>query len=93
LVLVTGHRRESFGEGFRNICLGIRDAAEAVPEALFIYPVHLNPQVQAPVGEILGGHPRVLLVESLPYEPFVWLMDRCTVVLTDSGGCRRKHHP
>ena len=90
MVLVTGHRRESFGEGFRNICLGIRDAAEAVPEALFVYPVHLNPQVQAPVGELLGAHPRVLLVESLPYEPFVWLMDRCTVVLTDSGGVQEE---
>jgi UDP-N-acetylglucosamine 2-epimerase (non-hydrolysing) len=90
VVLVTGHRRESFGDGFRNICLGIRDAADAVPEVLFVYPVHLNPRVQAPVGEILGTHPRVALVEPLPYQPFVWLMERSTVVLTDSGGVQEE---
>jgi UDP-N-acetylglucosamine 2-epimerase (non-hydrolysing) len=90
LVLVTGHRRESFGEGFENICLAIRDVAEAVPEATFVYPVHLNPNVREPVGRILRDHPRIVLTEPLPYAPFVWLMDRATVVLTDSGGVQEE---
>jgi UDP-N-acetylglucosamine 2-epimerase (non-hydrolysing) len=90
MVLVTGHRRESFGGGFENICSAIRDVAEAVPEALFVYPVHLNPNVRAPVQRILGRHPRILLIEPLGYAPFVWLMDRATVVLTDSGGVQEE---
>jgi len=90
MVLVTGHRRESFGEGFENICRAIREVAEASPGTTFVYPVHLNPNVREPVGRILRDHPRIVLIEPLPYAPFVWLMDRATVVLTDSGGVQEE---
>jgi UDP-N-acetylglucosamine 2-epimerase (non-hydrolysing) len=90
LVLITGHRRESFGEGFENICRAIRAASERYPDWDFVYPVHLNPQVQEPVQRILGAAPRVQLVEPLAYEPFVWLLDRATIVLTDSGGVQEE---
>lgn len=90
MVLVTGHRRESFGAGFENICCAIRDVAEASPNVVFIYPVHLNPNVREPVNRILSGHPRIHLIEPLAYPPFVWLMDRATVVLTDSGGVQEE---
>ena len=90
MVLVTGHRRESFGEGFENICHAIRRVADALPDVVFIYPVHLNPNVRQPVTRILGEHERIHLIDPLPYEPFVWLMDRATVVLTDSGGIQEE---
>ncbi len=90
MVLVTGHRRESFGEGFENICRAIRRASEQHPDWVFVYPVHLNPQVQQPVRRILGGIPGVKLVEPLSYEPFVWLLDRSEIVLTDSGGVQEE---
>jgi UDP-N-acetylglucosamine 2-epimerase (non-hydrolysing) len=89
-VLVTGHRRESFGEGFENICCAIREVADASPDVLFVYPVHLNPSVREPVNRILGGHDRIRLIEPLGYMSFVWLMDRATVVLTDSGGVQEE---
>jgi UDP-N-acetylglucosamine 2-epimerase (non-hydrolysing) len=90
LVLVTGHRRESFGEGFESICRAVLDVAEAMPGVTFVYPVHMNPNVQAPVQRLLGSHPRIVLTEPLAYAPFVWLMDRATVVLTDSGGVQEE---
>jgi len=90
MVLITGHRRESFGEGFENICRAIRQVADHFPEVAFVYPVHLNPNVREPVNRILGGHERICLIDPLPYEPFVWLMDRATVVLTDSGGIQEE---
>jgi UDP-N-acetylglucosamine 2-epimerase (non-hydrolysing) len=90
LVLVTGHRRESFGEGFRNICAALRDLALAHPEAHFVYPVHLNPNVQGPVHEVLSGLPNVHLLGPLSYAPFVRLMDRSTFILTDSGGIQEE---
>ena len=90
MVLVTGHRRESFGEGFEDICRAIRVVAAAFPEVAFVYPVHLNPNVREPVYRILGGHERIHLIEPLAYAPFVWLMDRATVVLTDSGGVQEE---
>jgi UDP-N-acetylglucosamine 2-epimerase len=90
MVLVTGHRRESFGEGFENICRAIRQVADHFPDVAFVYPVHLNPNVREPVNRILGGHERICLIDPLPYEPFVWLMDRATVVLTDSGGIQEE---
>ncbi|MCX6926165.1 MAG: UDP-N-acetylglucosamine 2-epimerase (non-hydrolyzing) [Verrucomicrobia bacterium] len=90
MVLVTGHRRESFGEGFENICHAIREVADASPDVLFVYPMHLNPSVREPVNRILGGHERILLIEPLGYLSFVWLMDRATVVLTDSGGVQEE---
>lgn len=90
VVLVTGHRRESFGEGFESICSAIREAADRVPGSVFVYPVHLNPNVREPVLRILGGHPRIHLIEPLSYPAFVWLMSRATVVLTDSGGVQEE---
>lgn len=90
MVLVTGHRRESFGEGFENICTAIREVADTLPDAIFIYPVHLNPNVREPVNRILGRHNQIHLIEPLSYTTFVWLMDRATVVLTDSGGVQEE---
>jgi UDP-N-acetylglucosamine 2-epimerase (non-hydrolysing) len=90
IVLVTGHRRESFGNGFNNICHAIREVADAFPDVVFVYPVHLNPNVQEPVNRILGGHKRIHLIEPLSYERFVWLMDHATIVLTDSGGVQEE---
>jgi UDP-N-acetylglucosamine 2-epimerase (non-hydrolysing) len=90
MVLITGHRRESFGTGFEDICQAIKQVAEQFPHYSFVYPVHLNPNVQEPVHRILGNQPRVHLIEPLSYEPFVWLMNRSTVVLTDSGGVQEE---
>lgn len=90
IVLVTGHRRENFGAPFRSLCAGIRECAERHPDWLFVYPVHLNPNVQQPVRELLGTCPNVVLAAPLDYEPFVWLMNRCDVVLTDSGGVQEE---
>jgi len=90
LVLVTGHRRESFGEGFQNICDAIRQVAEEYKEVVFIYPVHLNPNVRQPVNAILGNLPNVRLIEPLAYAAFVWLMDQSEIVLTDSGGVQEE---
>jgi UDP-N-acetylglucosamine 2-epimerase len=90
LVLVTGHRRESFGQGFENICTAIRELADMFDDLVFVYPVHLNPRVVGPVTQRLGGHERILLIEPLAYEPFVWLMDKATVILTDSGGVQEE---
>lgn len=90
LILVTGHRRESFGEPFRQICLAIREIAQAHPDVSIIYPVHLNPNVQRPVHEILASQDRVTLTEPIPYAPFVWLMDNAYLILTDSGGIQEE---
>ena len=90
VVLVTGHRRESFGEDFENICRAIRDVADAFSDVTIVYPVHLNPNVQEPVCRVLGDHPRIHLIEPLPYQAFVWLMDQATLVLTDSGGVQEE---
>lgn len=90
LVLVTAHRRESFGEGFERICAAIRQLVELYPELGIIYPVHLNPQVQAPVRRILGNHERIQLIPPLSYEAFVWLMSRAYFILSDSGGVQEE---
>ncbi len=90
VVLVTGHRRESFGGGFENMCQAIRESADTHHDWHFVYPVHLNPNVQEPVNRLLADHPRIHLIAPLSYEPFVWLMDRSTVVLTDSGGVQEE---
>ena len=90
VILVTGHRRESFGAGFDRICRAIRDVVERYPDVAVVYPVHLNPNVQKPVREILGGLERVVLIQPLSYECFVWLMDRAHLVLTDSGGVQEE---
>ena len=89
-VLVTGHRRENFGEGFESICSALSQLAKDNPEAHFIYPVHLNPNVQAPVKRLLGGLDNVHLIEPLGYEPFVFLMQHAYLVLTDSGGVQEE---
>jgi UDP-N-acetylglucosamine 2-epimerase (non-hydrolysing) len=90
VVLVTGHRRESHGQGFENICNAIRNVADKIADINFIYPVHLNPKVQEPVNRILGNHPRIHLVDPLSYEPFVWLLNQSDIVLTDSGGVQEE---
>ena len=90
LVLVTGHRRESFGEGFLNICRALRTLALAHPDVHWVYPVHLNPNVQKPVHEHLSDLDNVHLLRPLDYRPFVRLMDRCTFILTDSGGIQEE---
>jgi UDP-N-acetylglucosamine 2-epimerase (non-hydrolysing) len=91
LVLITGHRRENFGEGFLNICHAIASLAEKYPEADFVYPMHLNPNVRKPVLEILGkGLSNVLLIEPLQYLQFVFLMEKSYLVLTDSGGVQEE---
>ena len=92
LILITGHRRENFGMGFEHICLAIRNLAERFPDVHFIYPVHLNPNVREPVGRILGHYSgrNVHLIEPQSYLPFVALMDRSYLVLTDSGGVQEE---
>lgn len=89
-VLITGHRRENFGDGFQQICRALRVLAERFPETHFVYPVHLNPNVQAPVREILGDVSNVKLIPPLDYEPFVYLLRKCDLVLTDSGGIQEE---
>lgn len=91
LVLITAHRRESFGESFRNLCLAIRDLAQHYQQAYhFVYPVHLNPNVQAPVHEILGQQENISLIEPLDYLPLVQLMKHSSLILTDSGGIQEE---
>jgi UDP-N-acetylglucosamine 2-epimerase (non-hydrolysing) len=90
LVLITGHRRENFGEGFKNICKAISELSERFPETAFVYPVHLNPNVQKPVFKILSGRKNIYLIKPLGYLPFVALMNRCTLTLTDSGGVQEE---
>jgi UDP-N-acetylglucosamine 2-epimerase (non-hydrolysing) len=90
LVLITGHRRENFGEGFQNICQAIAILAQQFPSTLFVYPVHLNPNVQGPVFSLLGNMQNTHLIEPLSYLPFIALMNRATVVLTDSGGVQEE---
>ena len=89
-VLVTGHRRESHGQGFENICQAIRRVADEQKDTSFIYPVHLNPHVQEPVNRLLAGHERIHLIQPLSYLPFVWLINQSTIVLTDSGGVQEE---
>ena len=89
-VLITGHRRENFGQGFDNICSALKQLAESYPDVHFVYPVHLNPNVQKPVRSLLADLSNVHLIEPLGYEPFVWLMQNCQLVLTDSGGVQEE---
>jgi UDP-N-acetylglucosamine 2-epimerase (non-hydrolysing) len=89
-VLVTGHRRENFGEGFLEICEAIKVLATRHKDTHFIYPVHLNPNVQKPVNEILSGLDNVWLIEPLEYEEFVYLLNYSYLVLTDSGGIQEE---
>lgn len=90
LVVVTGHRRENFGQAFENICQSIADVAKKKPSVQFVYPVHLNPSVREPVNRILTGLDNVHLIEPLEYLPFVNLMRLSTIILTDSGGIQEE---
>jgi UDP-N-acetylglucosamine 2-epimerase (non-hydrolysing) len=89
-VLITGHRRENFGEGIRQICEAIRSLAERFRDYRFVYPVHLNPNVARHVHQLLGGLTSVRLIEPQGYRNFVALMTRCRLVLTDSGGVQEE---
>jgi len=90
MVLITGHRRENFGQGMENVCQAIAELASAYPNVLFFYPVHLNPQVQGPVNRILGSLNNVALSAPLPYVEFVRVMDLSHLILTDSGGIQEE---
>ena len=91
MVLITGHRRENFGEGFLNICHAIKHLAEQYEDVDFVYPMHLNPNVRKPVLEILGEKAEnVFLIEPLDYLPFVYMMRHSTLILTDSGGVQEE---
>ncbi len=89
-VLMTGHRRENFGDGFLQICHALKDLAARYPAVQFVYPVHLNPNVQQPVNAILADLPNVHLIAPLDYEPFVYLLKHSHIVLTDSGGIQEE---
>lgn len=89
MILVTGHRRENFGDGFENICRALQALGERA-DVQVVYPVHLNPSVQAPVNRILGDAPNVHLIEPQDYLPFVYLMTRAHLILTDSGGIQEE---
>ncbi len=90
LVLITGHRRENFGQGFLDMCSAIKTLAEEHSDVNFVYPVHLNPNVQKPVLELLSGINNVYLIAPLDYEPFVYLMSKSYLILTDSGGIQEE---
>ena len=90
ILLVTGHRRESFGGGFERICQALAETAKAFPEVDVVYPVHLNPNVREPVNRLLAGIPNVHLIAPLDYLPFVYLMGRAHLILTDSGGIQEE---
>lgn len=90
MVLITGHRRESFGEGFQNICESILHIAKKYPDLQFVYPVHLNPNVRNVVFDILGGVDNILMIDPLPYDEMVFMMSRSYLLLTDSGGIQEE---
>lgn len=90
LILVTGHRRESFGGGFERICRALSITATQHPDVQIVYPVHLNPNVQEPVNRLLKCHPNIYLIEPQDYLPFVYLMNRAYIILTDSGGIQEE---
>ncbi len=92
LILVTGHRRESFGRGFENICLALTEIAAEHPDAEIVYPLHLNPNVREPVNRILGSAclANIHLIEPVDYLPFVYLMSRAFLIITDSGGVQEE---
>ncbi len=90
IILVTGHRRESFGEGFDNICLAIKEIAIQYKDIQIVYPVHLNPNVRKPVYNLLAGLPNIFLIDPLDYPYMIWLMNKTYFVLTDSGGIQEE---
>lgn len=90
VILVTGHRRESFGDGFERICQALAETAKAFSDVEVVYPVHLNPNVREPVNRLLAGIDNIHLIEPLDYLPFVYLMNRAYLILTDSGGIQEE---
>jgi UDP-N-acetylglucosamine 2-epimerase (non-hydrolysing) len=90
IILVTGHRRENFGEGFNQICEALRTIAQQKPDVQIVYPVHLNPNVREPVTRILSGLHNLHLLEPLGYPQFIHLMNQSTLILTDSGGVQEE---
>ncbi|MEW6993357.1 non-hydrolyzing UDP-N-acetylglucosamine 2-epimerase [Colwelliaceae bacterium MEBiC 14330] len=90
LILVTGHRRESFGGGFENICQALALTAKKYPDAQIIYPMHLNPNVREPVNRLLAGIDNIFLIEPQEYLPFIYLMSQAYIILTDSGGIQEE---
>ncbi len=94
MVLITGHRRENFGDGFINMCMAIRDLALKYPNVDFVYPMHLNPNVRKPIHKVFGDNltnlDNMFFIEPLEYLNFVYLMEKCTIVLTDSGGIQEE---
>lgn len=90
MVLITGHRRENFGDGMEQICHAILTLAGGFPDVDFVYPVHLNPNVREPVSRLLANCANIHLCDPVPYPEFVWLMDRSTLILTDSGGVQEE---
>lgn len=89
-ILVTGHRRENHGQGFINICEALKEIGQSLEDVQIIYPVHLNPKVQKPVYDILGEQENIKLISPLAYPAFVWLMNKCELVITDSGGVQEE---
>ena len=94
MVLITGHRRENFGDGFINMCTAVKDLTQNYPDVDFIYPMHLNPNVRKPIHEVFGedlsGLGNMFFIEPLEYLNFVYLMEKCNIVLTDSGGIQEE---
>jgi len=90
IILVTGHRRENFGQGFVNICTALKNIASNNKDTFIIFPVHLNPNVRQPVNEILAGQDNIQLIDPLDYESFVYLMDKSYLVISDSGGIQEE---
>ncbi|ANM85752.1 MULTISPECIES: non-hydrolyzing UDP-N-acetylglucosamine 2-epimerase [Enterobacteriaceae] len=90
MILVTGHRRENFGDGFENICQALALTAQKNPNIQIVYPVHLNPNVREPVSRILTGYDNIYLIDPQQYLPFVYLMSRSNIILTDSGGIQEE---
>ena len=94
LVLITGHRRENFGDGFINMCTAIKDLTQKYPEVDFVYPMHLNPNVRKPIHEVFGENlsnlGNMFFIEPLEYLSFIYLMEKSTIVLTDSGGIQEE---
>ncbi len=89
-ILVTGHRRENFGQGFINICKALKELALNNPNIDIIYPLHLNPNVQKPVNKLLSKISNIYLIKPLPYEAFVYLMSKSYFIITDSGGVQEE---
>lgn len=90
MVLVTGHRRESFGSGFERICTAFARIAESFPDIDIVYPMHMNPNVREPVTRLLGQYANIHLIQPQDYLPFVWLMKRAAIIVTDSGGIQEE---